>query len=644
VQKPLSQLGTLDDLDDELEVDQIAQLYAHAGALIGFTTDNDDADTIATMMASSPGMLASLNREGKKQLIEALLEGPTGEEDEAAIEAIFDSMTPDDARAVLAEIGAENLADSVDDDRVGRIMVKALDFTGLDPEDDDSDQIAQSVASNPSVLAQITEADRLILIQSLFDGPTGPDEEQAALTILLSAPTGAQLERLVCALGWRELDDELGSADIDQITTQLTNRLTVERSVLRQIEPWVSDHNIPVDPSPFEASVSSYIDVLDTSGRNIISAELIFYRRRLLEETISARRRGVDFQVPRLLRILQLLGTRGSNFLDALTKVSILDALTRLSREIKYTEMVAQGLVDGEYSQLATILLDLADAALPETQRIALFEILQSLEPLRSSIQKYIESQSLNADQKARLASYSTLITKALTSFALSSDPGSLLDILRAELENLFKEALGTLEETRSAIGRFSAMFLDSATLSSILSTDTDNRSRMVIGELSASGQLAILPTRYKLALVENCIAGNAGDDDEDAILRVLDDTDQADRVELYQLVSAIGWEKLNFNLDGEQNDRFFEILDCVDEPHGAEPTVMVSLETGSGPNGPFIDTATGSIVTRQQFSDIVQAGRYPGYHAQRVGAFRIIAAHPTVRSRTRKLASHGSS
>ncbi|HQR52088.1 MAG TPA: hypothetical protein PLZ79_02380 [Burkholderiales bacterium] len=65
----------------------------------------------------------------------------------------------------------------------------------------------------------------------------------------------------------------------------------------------------------------------------------------------------------------------------------------------------------------------------------------------------------------------------------------------------------------------------------------------------------AVLPSRWKAALIHMMEEGNCDDDDEQAILLLLTDTKARSIAEFAQLVGMQGWESLSFSFDGQEYD-----------------------------------------------------------------------------------------
>lgn len=59
------------------------------------------------------------------------------------------------------------------------------------------------------------------------------------------------------------------------------------------------------------------------------------------------------------------------------------------------------------------------------------------------------------------------------------------------------------------------------------------------------------------------------------------------------------------------------------------KPRVSVTRETSTGRNTGFKDNRTGEQMSRGEFCDRIEGGKYPGYHVREVGGLRTPASNP---------------
>lgn len=119
------------------------------------------------------------------ELINAMLEGFTGDEDEQAILALLEVSELAEVEAILTEVGGAKLRKAIDGEEYDRFV--ALLFTkGVSLPRDGiilNDDAARLVVSQGG-LESLTEAQAAALINALLQGATGDDDEQAIIAVL----------------------------------------------------------------------------------------------------------------------------------------------------------------------------------------------------------------------------------------------------------------------------------------------------------------------------------------------------------------------------------------------------------------------------------------------------------------------------
>lgn len=61
---------------------------------------------------------------------------------------------------------------------------------------------------------------------------------------------------------------------------------------------------------------------------------------------------------------------------------------------------------------------------------------------------------------------------------------------------------------------------------------------------------------------------------------------------------------------------------------------VRVTQDSESGRNQKFIDTATGRRMTRAEFVDEIERGKYPNYHVRRINSLKTPVSNPDASER----------
>ena len=93
------------------------------------------------------------------------------------------------------------------------------------------------------------------------------------------------------------------------------------------------------------------------------------------------------------------------------------------------------------------------------------------------------------------------------------------------------------------------------------MTSDGDVKARQLISELNSQGSLARAAFTVKLKLVNRLLSGTTGDEDEAAILNVMQAAKAYDKAELYQLAAAATWDSLYSSVDGSEYDELVDIL-----------------------------------------------------------------------------------
>jgi hypothetical protein len=116
---------------------------------------------------------------------------------------------------------------------------------------------------------------------------------------------------------------------------------------------------------------------------------------------------------------------------------------------------------------------------------------------------------------------------------------------------------------------------------------DSDNKARAVVENKLHQGQ----PLNVRRLLIDEMLSGVTGDDDEDAILTILKDSEPN---EMQRLIELVGRDRLDDKLDGEQNDElkklFAKVYDIRNDPIPLDWNFAYSIagaeEFESGPQG----------------------------------------------------------
>ncbi len=201
--------------------------------------------------------------------------------------------------------------------------------------------------------------------------------------------------------------------------------------------------------------------------------------------------------------------------------------------------------------------------------------------------------------------------------------PANVLSDLLQALRDLGEAVTGGISELRTLLATVANDVIEALSVSSLLGTDEDNKARALISLLSSLDQdgtsiLAHLPFASKQRLINRCLSGMAGDEDEIAVNKVFNATDEMDRAEFFQLMNAITYETISFNIDGDQWDSFMALLSCGANRLGTSRGALVTLaETKTGANILFRNTWTGRVYSTEEACTAIVRHEIPGYVVQ---------------------------
>ena len=121
---------------------------------------------------------------------------------------------------------------------------------------------------------------------------------------------------------------------------------------------------------------------------------------------------------------------------------------------------------------------------------------------------------------------------------------------------------------------------------------DADNKARAVVAKKLHLDQ----PVRVRVLLIQEMLDGHVSEADEEAIIRILEDADLGDQ---FELIRAVGSERLQKELTGKEYNRFMKLLGTVNDTDPVPPVPLdwkvVSLVSGpktdAGPLGVLLNS-----------------------------------------------------
>lgn len=437
-------------------------------------------------------------------------------------------------------------------------QIRIRDIMGdYDPEDGDADEKAQKIAGDPELCKYLTKEQRAELVKGLFDGSTGEDEEDAAMQILRSA-NKEDLKWVTNNVGWDELDDELDSHDIDELSRLLAQPEPVadtpSGAVFDEfgITPADLEPETGLEMAELKRKVQETLAGMSEEQIAKLADDLLANKKELLKEIADLERRGLDSKADKLRAILGEVAKHVSG--DAKSQ------LDQFSWQIHYTSRISEELKGGDFAELLKFLPDLADPSLSKEQRVALYETLDNFKPELRAMEEVIREFG-TVDQKASLNRFMNTYNAFMGEFDADLPAETVLEAILNRLGKTADNLEDSLQELKATVGIVVDEIQETLTLSHILDTASDDRAREIAQSLYSKGLLAYLPADFKVKLINLMLDGFTGDAEETAINHILEATKAANPDEFYQIIAAVGYDELSSNLHGEEWDDFLKLL-----------------------------------------------------------------------------------
>ena len=387
-------------------------------------------------------------------------------------------------------------------------------------------------------------------VDDLADGYTDDDDEDAIRDTMASSENSYELIRLVGAMdGWEGLDDELPEGHVDPIARQLAQVLDQRDYVVYQL-------------------IRRYLVLLDYNA----SPNLGDCFDRLMQWPVPFQAAEIDALLSRKADLLK--GITSATMRDRTNMVNAarvipaviqsyitlmphrFNELVALMHEVNYTTRIGVSLVALDYQPLYGVIADMVNPALTNAQRVACRDTCQRMQLEFAAAAKAVEVVGSN-EAKSTVNRFMAALKASLDNFPPTLPAPTAVAAIIA--------ALGAVGDTFSAlltaITNLPDALAGAITLSNLLGTDEDDIARQLVSELHAQGSLAHASFKVKLTLINSALDGWTVDDDEIAIIRVMETAKAHNQAELYQLAAAATWESLYSGVDGEEYDTLEGIL-----------------------------------------------------------------------------------
>jgi hypothetical protein len=387
-------------------------------------------------------------------------------------------------------------------------------------------------------------------VYELADGSTDDDDENAIRDTMASSENSYELIRMMGAMGgWEGLDDELPEGHVDPIARQLAQVLDQRDYVVYQLirrylilldyntSPNLGDCFVRLMqwPIPFQAAeIDSLLSRKADLLRSITSATM-----RDRTNMVNAAR--VDPTV--IQSYITLMPHR-------------FNELVALMHEANYTTRIGVSLVALDYQPLYGVIADMVNPGLTNIQRIACRDTCQRMQLEFSAAAKAVGVVGRN-EAKSTVNRFMGTLKAALDNFPPTLPAPNAVAAIIAALGGLGN----TLSALLTAITNLPDALAGAITLSNLLGNNEDDIARQLVSELHAQGSLGNASFKVKLTLMNSALDGWTVDDDEIAIIRVMEAAKAHDQAELYQLADAATWESLSSSVDGDEYDTLLRIL-----------------------------------------------------------------------------------
>lgn len=399
-------------------------------------------------------------------------------------------------------------------------------------------------------------------IYDLVDGGTGDDEEDKIRDLMVAADNSYEIVRQFQVMEkWEGLDDELPEGHLDPIASRIAQLLDQrDYPVYQLVRRYLSllDYNASptlgdcIDklmswPAEFQPGE---IDLLLSRKAEILTRITSAVMRDRVNMANAAR-----VTAEAVMRVWSLQPPRAND-------------LTAFLVEVRYTTQIAHSLARLDYRPIYPVLADMVDAGLSldaNPPPAGLNLILRSAARdtlLRMTLEFQAAKAAVDAvgsaEAKATINRFMATMKAALDNFPTVVPAPGPIGAIAAALDDI----AASIADLRSLIAALPASIVGLITLPALLGSGDDDKARLLISQLQAQGSLARLSFDIKHRLINALLDGFTVDDDEIAIIRVMEAAKAYDQAELYQLAAAATWESLSTSVDGDEYDTMEGILD----------------------------------------------------------------------------------
>jgi hypothetical protein len=178
------------------------------------STDDDQARDVIN--GSTCSQLSALSIELRRQMLQAMIDGPTGDDDENAIARLLECSPCDDVRTLVSQIGGvDTLLDEFQGSEWDRLMLRLQQCNLVDFSDWDDDATRLFInSSDCATLNALRLTDIRHLILNMFSGSTGDDDENAIIRLIGCLPCERRRELMLMSdMSYDDFDDEVDGSE-----------------------------------------------------------------------------------------------------------------------------------------------------------------------------------------------------------------------------------------------------------------------------------------------------------------------------------------------------------------------------------------------------------------------------------------------
>jgi hypothetical protein len=381
-------------------------------------------------------------------------------------------------------------------------------------------------------------------VYDLASGYTDDDDEDAIKDLMVKSENSYELIRMVGAIeGWAGLDDELTEAYLDPIAKQIAQVLDQRDYVVYQFvrrylvlldynaSPTLGDcfDRLLLWPLPFQPAE---IDLL------------LSQKAALLKGVTSATMRDRTNMIAAAHVHPDVIGRY------LLAAPHRMNDMLALMHEVNYTTRTCFSLTRLDFRPLYNVIADMVDPNLTNLQRIACRDTCKRLALEFSAAEKAVEVFGSN-EAKSMITRFMLTLKTAIDNFPAVVPAPTIVGMIA----NAISQVAATITDLRTAITNLPDAIAGTINFGNLTGSSDDDNARNLTNQLHSQGWLEHASFDVKRRMVNAMLSGSTDDDDEAAILKILEAAKGYDQSELYQLANSATWESLYTSFDGDEYD-----------------------------------------------------------------------------------------